>query len=169
MNKYYQNLKININDEKLQNNFLKYILIDNNNNKIIFSKSLYNKSKIYNIPLSSYLLILNKINLKRKPINKFKYESFIKKLIDLANIHKLKIKKDNKESNYIISEEDKEVLNILFEQFNKKIKELKNNYIYYINNKKYYRNDKIKLENIVDIPQKKEDLKNIYKDLLYIS
>jgi len=140
--------------------------------KLLFSKNINNKGISYNIPLSSYLLIVHKIGLNQKPINKFNYESLIKKFINLTSYHKQIIQKEtnliNNESDSNI-DENNQILDTLFLNFKTRIEELKEHYIYYINNKKYYINNKNelkKLEKKVNIPQKRENLKMIYKELI---
>ena len=174
--KNYNNLNISINDSNLTDSFLKYIIIDDKMKKLLFSKNFNNKGTCYNIPLSSYLLILHKIGLNQKTISKFNYESLIKKFINLTSYHKQIIQKEtnliNNENNANI-DENNQILDTLFLNFKTRIEELKEHYIYYLNNKKKYINNKNelkKLEKKVNIPQKREDLKMIYKDLiLYIN
>ena len=167
---FYLNFNLNINNDDHQiDNFLNYYIKKNNN--LLFSKTKNIIKKKYKIPLKSYLLILNKICSKQKLINKINYETLIKKLINLTNYHKNKIidiSNINNDNNNI-TEEKKELLEIVFKNFRLKIKELKYNYNYYLNKKKYYINDKNKmkeLENKVDIQKRRDEMKNTYKDLI---
>ena len=172
--KNYIDYVVDLNDDEVNKNYLKYIILDKKKkNKILFTnnKNINNRNKIYSISLSSYLLILNKISLKRKPINKIFYESFIKKLINKTDFHKKEIEAENnlKDSSIDISEDTNEELNLLFSNLGKSIDVLRDHYIHYMNNeKKNNKNEKDlkELENFVNIPQKRENIKNIYKDLI---
>jgi hypothetical protein len=65
--------------------------------------------------------------------------------------------------------EKNQLINSLFQDFKTKTEILKNNYIHYLKNENSCLNNKNKLKNLekkVNIPQKREDLKNIYKDLI---
>ena len=107
---------------------------------------------------------------KQKPINKNDYELLIKKLINLTDYHKKKIIVDESNiNNDIISKEKNESLVIKVKNFKSKIKELKDNYLYYLNNQKSKINDinnEKDLENDANIRQKREEMKNIYKELI---
>ena len=140
------------------------------NNNIHFE----NKDNIKN-PFSLKILTQSQINKistkpKQKPINKIDYELLIKKLINLTDYHKKKIIVDESNiNNDIISQEKKGSLEIKFKNFKSKIKELKDNYLYYLNNQKSKINDinNIKdLDNDVNIRQKREEMKNKYKELI---
>ena len=152
--KLNENINIKINNEEAIKDFLNYIIIDKKNNKILFTKDInkINKKSCIPIRLISYLLILNKINMTKDFIFKIKYESLIKKLIIKTNEQKQVIKISNNNSSNIIPEENDNIMKFLFKNFMEKIKMLKES----ASNKENY--------NI--IPEKREELKNIYTDLI---
>ena len=157
----YLNLKIN--NEKSIKDFLKYRIIDEKNNKILFTNDINKSNKVYGIHLISYLLIMKKINSKKIITTKNEYEAFIKKLIIKTNQHKQEIQTSNNESNSIMSDE---ILNFLFKNFKKKLKMFKDSYTYYLYNKKDIINNLNKLKEDVNIPVKKEEFKNAFRDLI---
>ena len=173
--------KIIISNTEDKNDYNKYIqspfnsptklsITEEKNNNIHFE----NNDNIKN-PSSLKILTQSQINKistkpKQKAISKYDYELIIKKLINLTDYHKKKIIVDELNiNNDIISKEKNEALEIKFKNFKLKIKELKDNYLYYLNNQKIKINDinNIKdLENNANIRQKREEMKNIYKDLI---
>ena len=169
----YPNLNIGINDDQPIKNYLKYYALDNNNKnncfyKILFCNRKNAKGRKYSISLGSYLSILFKMNKKSMPISNIKYESLIKKLINLTNIHKKSIENEIN-NNIIVNEDKKEVLNMLFQNFKEKIKDLRNSYVIFLKNKKNCSNNLSNLKNAEgedNIQQKREEMKNIYKDLI---
>ena len=165
--------KIIISNTEDKNDYNKYIqspfnsptklsITEEKNNNIHFE----NNDNIKN-PSSLKILTQSQINKistkpKQKAISKYYYELLIKKLINLTDYHKKKIIVDESNiNNDIISKEKNEALEIKFKNFKSKIKELKDQKIKIndINNIK-------DLENNANIRQKREEMKNIYKDLI---
>ena len=138
------------------------IKLDNNKNQ---------KEKEKNTNIKNINLFGDKNSINKKKLSKLNYESLIKKLINLTKYHKNKIIDDKNQDNIniIIQENQKEMLELIFQKFKFKIKDLRDNYIYYLNNKNNCSNNMNKLkklENKVNIPEKRKELKNIYKDLI---
>ena len=178
--KNQKDLNLKINNEESIKDYLKYRIIDEKNNKILFSNDINKANKIYGIKLISYLIIMKKINSKMTITTKNEYKSFIKKLIIKTNQHIQEIQTSNNESNKlfiifnffyyfnfdIISDE---TLNFLFKNFKKKLKLFRDSYTYYLNGKKDTLNNLNKINNLkekANIPGKKEEFKNAFRDLI---
>ena len=154
LNKLYPEFDVEINGTNVDNNFLKYFVKDND--VIIFQNNANIKNNIYRIKLEDYFYILNKIREKKIFIN----DPFIKQLINKTVFHKNKIMKEHNldfnEDTYQKYEFNKEDLDPIFSAFKSKIKEFKN----------YYDDMNKKNKTIYNYNQLKDDLKDIYKDLI---
>ena len=117
--------------EDLIKEFLHYYIVNNNNNyKIIISKNknIIN-NKIYSISLQSYLNILKFLNLKLTPEKKYAF--FIIKLEKKLEKYKM-----NNNSNIISNDIDNEnIINSKIEEFENKLKLLKQYYLNVFNKK----------------------------------
>ena len=158
-----------IKKDKFKNEYLNYIIIDKNNNKILFLGNKDNNGNIinnkrFNISFSSYFRILQ-LCLKIKLTQKKLYENFIIKLINRlqkynGNNHHLN---QNAEINNDL-EIEKDIVNL-----ENKIKYLKDCYLYLIVKKKKLKskNEINKLIKDLDISKNKIEIEKLLDNLLF--
>ena len=154
-------------NKNLINEFLKYKIIDKYNHKIIFShnNNLINNNT-YSIPLQSYIYILQ-LCLKKKLAQEKKYELFTRKLMNKVNKNKF----INKSGNIISKNNEYEnKINNEIENFESKIKTLKNYYIYLITKKSGLKTkkEKEKIEEEIDIPKKQNYVNAFFNNLILL-
>ena len=174
---------INNKNNSLINNYLVYKIEKDNNNdkskiKLIFGNSDINenKNKRYTINIKSYKKIIKMIFYKkRKPVNKKSYESLISIIINNFSIFKREYSLKKLKKNY--NKQEKEKINNNCNDMNNKIleledkvKELKNCYIYGLVKKKLIKDklEKKKFVKSLNIPEKRNKIKNIYKEIINI-
>ena len=160
LEKLYTNINLSMNYKNIIR-FLKYF--SNKDNCFIFKANTKDNSindNIKRIKLKSYLNILNKISGKIINIS----DPFIKNLINLTSNQIEKIKREKNINNNQLKSKSKDIskeinneeMILLFSNMNKKLKEIKNYYYDLIKAKKPKNN----------IPKLREDLKNIYEDII---
>ena len=172
---------VNNNNNSLIYKFLTYIIEKNekeNKIKIVFNNISDNKikGKRYSINIKSYKKIMKMMFYKkRKPITKNSYESLIEIMIKNFEIYKKEILL--KKSKKIYNEQEKEKMKNNIIKINNKIKELEETvkelkylYIYGIIKKNLIKdkNEKRRFIKSLNISQKRNKIKELYKEILNI-
>ena len=148
--------------------------IDKKRIKLLFNENKENINNKYNINIKSYKKILkmafydkNEIKIRKKNLTKDKYETLINKLINNIIIYKNKnTNKPNINNNEIINNEiDKKI-----SELEKKVKELKEAYIYGLKKIRFKsnENDKNNLIKKLNLTMKRNNMKRIYKEIVDI-
>ena len=167
------------------NPFIIFNIISNENNKIKIRffeniENNVNSNKISQIKIQSYLKILRLIfsAKKRKPISKFSYENLISIFINNLYFYRDQFifnKKTNinEKNNLTLKEKLKDCcieIDKTIKIFDKKLSELKNDYLYTLV-KKHYIKDKIQKKKFIKemgISGKRNEVKKIYKNICFI-
>ena len=176
--KLFFNKNIQENNKNKNNNevFFTYKkeTIDKKRIKLLFNENKENINNKYNINIKSYKKILkmafydkNEIKIRKKNLTKDKYETLINKLINNIIIYKNKnTNKPNINNNEIINNEiDKKI-----SELEKKVKELKEAYIYGLKKIRFKsnENDKNNLIKKLNLTMKRNNMKRIYKEIVDI-
>ena len=152
--------------------YLKYKIIGKN--KILFLHTDKNyKSPKYKIKIKSYYNIVKKVGkIKRMPLSLAQYENLIKDLLLDVNEQKKKLKNANYNirNDLIIDVTSNEYINKQINNFEKKLIEIKNDYIYVMVKKHYIKDkkEKEKFINNFNIDQKRNDFIIEFKKLIEI-